>query len=101
MFCTFFWYFFNTNATCHKLGEAWRSLAKLGERSKPEPDSEPEPEPEPEPKPKTEPELEPEPEPEPELEAWRSLACFAVLASGVSHLAKPVFFIVLQRQCKI
>ena len=46
---------------------AWRSLAKLGERSKPEPEPEPEPD------------SEPDSESEPEPEAWRSLACCALL----------------------
>jgi hypothetical protein len=57
------------------LGEPWRTLANLGERWKP--DS------------------------EPELEAWRAVLCCAVLASGVSQLAKAVFLIFLQRQCNL
>jgi hypothetical protein len=31
-------------------------------------------------------------------EAWRAVLCCAVLASGVSQLAKAVFLIFLQRQ---
>jgi hypothetical protein len=34
-------------------------------------------------------------------EAWHAVLCCAVLASGVSQLAKAVFLIFLHRQCKI
>jgi hypothetical protein len=34
-------------------------------------------------------------------EAWRAVLCCAVLASGVSQLAKAVFLIFLQRQCNL
>ncbi len=34
-------------------------------------------------------------------EAWRGVLCCAVLASGVSQLAKAVFLIFLQRQCNL
>jgi hypothetical protein len=67
--------------TLANLGEPWQTLAKLGERWKPD----------------SEPEFEPEPEPE----AWRAVLCCAVLASGVSQLAKAVFLICLQRQCNL